>query len=135
MDWTEISLFKYIKGQVDFDTTTFNITQALNDNWDILKNAFIEDRTKIDENAIKIKENTESITELENGKSTVITGTLSTGQTTLTLSNSAITTDSVIDIYTDHWGVSPSEVTVETGQINMTFSSLDYELNVRAEVR
>lgn len=65
----------------------------------------------------------------------VITGTLSTGQTTLTLSDSAITTDSVIDIYTDHWGVSPSDVTVETGQINMTFSSLDYELNVRAEVR
>lgn len=125
MAWKDINLFGYDPEQIDFSKTTFNIKQALNNNWTHLKDLIVEIRGRIESGEEKI----------EKLKATIITGTLSTGQTTLTLSDSAITTDSVIDIYTDHWGVSPSEVTVETGQINMIFSSLEYELNVRAEVR
>lgn len=131
MAWKDINLFGYDPEQIDFSKTTFNIKQALNNNWTHLKELIVEIRGRIESGEEKI----EKLEEIVPTKATIITGTLSTGQTTLTLSDSAITTDSVIDIYTDHWGVSPSEVTVETGQINMIFSSLEYELNVRTEVR
>lgn len=131
MAWKDINLFGYDPEQIDFSKTTFNIKQALNNNWTHLKELIVEIRGRIESGEEKI----EKLKEIVPIKATIITGTLSTGQTALTLSDSAITTDSVIDIYTDHWGVSPSEVTVETGQINMTFNELDYALNVRAEVR
>ena len=42
MAWTPFNFFKYDPTKHDFDSTTFNIKQALNDNWDHVK-ALIEE--------------------------------------------------------------------------------------------
>ena len=64
-----------------------------------------------------------------------ITGTLTAGSTSLVLSNSAIKTDSTIDIYTSKYGVNPSNVVVATGKITLTFDAQAEAINVKAEVR
>ena len=66
---------------------------------------------------------------------TVITGTLSTGNTSITLNNDAITTDSVIDVYTSIYGVNPIETIVETGSITLTFDAQSSAINIRIEVK
>lgn len=68
-------------------------------------------------------------------KPTTLTSTLSAGSTTLTLSDTAITTSSTIDIYTDKWGVNPTDVAVETGKITLTFDKQSAALGVKVEVR
>lgn len=68
-------------------------------------------------------------------KPIVITGTLPAGSTTLTLQNAAITINSVYDIYTDKWGVNPTDVVVTAGKITMTFEKQNASLGVRVEVR
>ena len=66
---------------------------------------------------------------------TVITGTLSAGNTSITLSNSAITTDSVIDIYTSVYGVNPTAISVSAGSITLTFDAQSSAVNIRIEVK
>lgn len=66
---------------------------------------------------------------------TVLTGTLTAGQTTLTLSDASITTTSIFDIYTDTYGVSPYAMTVSTGSVTLTFSVQTNNVAVRMEVR
>lgn len=66
---------------------------------------------------------------------TTLTSTLSAGSTTLTLSNTAITTSSTIDVYTDKWGVNPTDVAVEAGKITLTFDKQSAALGVKVEVR
>ena len=66
---------------------------------------------------------------------TTIIGTLSAGQTSLVLSNSAITTDSTIDYYVDRFGVSATNVVVTSGKITMTFKAQSSALNVKVIVR
>lgn len=66
---------------------------------------------------------------------TLLTGTLSAGSTTLTLQNAAITINSVYDIYTDKWGVNPTDVVVTAGKITLTFEKQNASLCVRVEVR
>lgn len=68
-------------------------------------------------------------------KPTVVTGTLSAGSTSLTLSNSAITTDSVIDIYTSVYGVNPTAISVSAGSITLTFNAQSSAVNIRIEVK
>ena len=68
-------------------------------------------------------------------KPITITGTLTAGSTSLVLSNSAITTDSTIDIYTDKWGVNPTDVVVVAGKVTLTFDAQAAALNVKVEVR
>lgn len=63
-----------------------------------------------------------------------LTGTLEAGSTTLTLSNSAITTSSVIDVYTDKYGISPTDVTVSSGSIVLTFDAQSSALSVKVRV-
>lgn len=65
---------------------------------------------------------------------TDVIGTLTAGQTTLTLTDSAITTDSTLDFYTDTFGVNPTDVAVTTGSVTLTFEAQanDIEVKVRA---
>lgn len=68
-------------------------------------------------------------------KGTTITGTLSAGQTSLVLSNSAITTNSTIDYYVDRFGVSATNIVVTSGKITMTFKAQSSALNIKVIVR
>ena len=64
----------------------------------------------------------------------VLTGSLAVGSTTVVLQDSFITTTSMIDIYTDVYGVSPTNVTVATGSITLTFEAQQSILNVKVRV-
>ena len=46
MAWTPFNFFKYDPETHDFSSTTFNIKQALNDNWDHIKDLIAELREK-----------------------------------------------------------------------------------------
>ena len=63
-----------------------------------------------------------------------ISGTLFAGSTSIGFLDAAITTSSVIDIYTDKYGVSPESVTVSTGRIDMTFEAQASDLGVKVRV-
>ncbi|MBQ4358829.1 MAG: collagen-like protein, partial [Proteobacteria bacterium] len=55
---------------------------------------------------------------------TTLSGTLSAGATSVTISDSSITTNSFIDIYVDVDGVYPKTKTVTSGQIVLTFDAM-----------
>lgn len=63
-----------------------------------------------------------------------VTGTLLAGQTSLTLSDASILTTSDLDIYTDTWGVSPTDVVASTGSVTLTFEVLESDLSVKVKV-
>jgi len=66
---------------------------------------------------------------------TTITGTLSAGATSLQLSNSAIKTTSLYDVYTDKWGVCPKNVTVSNGSMTLTFDAQTSAVSVKVIVK
>lgn len=66
---------------------------------------------------------------------TVLTGTLAAAATSLTFSDASITTSSLLDIYTDTWGISPTAVTVTTGQAVLTFEAQGSSVSVKLLVR
>ena len=65
---------------------------------------------------------------------TDVTGTLVSGNTSLTLSNAAITTSSTLDIFTDTFGVNPTNMTVSTGSVTLTFEARQSDLGVKVRV-
>lgn len=63
-----------------------------------------------------------------------LSGTLTAGSTSLTLSNAAIATSDLFDIYTSVYGVNPTAVAVTTGQIVLTFEAQASNIDVVVEV-
>lgn len=63
-----------------------------------------------------------------------LTGTLTAGETTITLTDSTITTDSTFDFYTSIYGVSPTNVAVAAGSITLTFDAQKTNMNVEVRV-
>lgn len=65
---------------------------------------------------------------------TVLTGTLTSGTTSVTISDTAITTESMIDIYTSVYGVNPTEVTTTNGAITLKFDAQKTDVGVKVKV-
>jgi hypothetical protein len=65
---------------------------------------------------------------------TDLTDTLTAGNTTLTLTDDAITTTSTIDIYCDVFGVQPTNAVVATGSITLTFLAQSTDISVKVRV-
>ena len=65
---------------------------------------------------------------------TVLSGTLTAGQTSLTITDDAIETTSLIDIYTDVYGLEPTNVAVTTGQMVLTFNAQGVDISVKVKV-
>lgn len=63
-----------------------------------------------------------------------VTGTLSAGSTSITLSSSKITTSSILDFYTSIYGVAPSDVAVSSGKVVLTFDSQDSAMVVGVKI-
>lgn len=63
-----------------------------------------------------------------------LTGTLSAGSTLLMLSDAKITTGSSFDFYTDTFGVNPTNVSVSTGVLTLTFPAQQSNLSVKVRV-
>lgn len=64
----------------------------------------------------------------------VFTATLTAGSSSVTITDDRIGSESMIDIYTDVYGVSPTEVTVNNGNIIMTFDAQETDVNVKVRV-
>lgn len=65
-----------------------------------------------------------------------LTQTLSAGSTSITFTDTSITNDCFIDIYTDIYGVNPELVDYSTeGQITLTFEEQEQDVRVRIKVR
>lgn len=65
---------------------------------------------------------------------TEIIDTLDAGDTELILQDAAITTTATYDFFTDTFGVSPTEVEVETGQLTLTFDEQEADISVKVRV-
>lgn len=63
-----------------------------------------------------------------------LTSTLAIGETSLTFNDARITSTSVIDIYTDTFGVNPTAVTTSTGSITLTFSEQEAIVSVKVRL-
>ena len=63
-----------------------------------------------------------------------VTGTLTAGSTSLTLSDASITTTSTIDIYTDTFGIQPTNAVVTTGSITLSFLAQASDISVKVRV-
>lgn len=65
---------------------------------------------------------------------TKVTGTLTIGETSITLSDTSITTDNKFDFYTSIYGVSPTSVTVASGSITIEFDAQETDMKVEVRV-
>lgn len=63
------------------------------------------------------------------GIGTKLTGTLTAGTTSVSFSDSSITTSSLIDVYTST-GIQPTSFTVSTGSLSLTFASQQSDVAV-----
>lgn len=63
-----------------------------------------------------------------------VSGTLTAGSTSITLSDASITTTSTIDIYTDVFGIQPTNAVVATGSITLTFLAQASDITVKVRV-
>ena len=66
---------------------------------------------------------------------TILTSTLSAGSTSLTFSNAAITTTAMHDVYADKYGLTPTDITVTTGQAVLTFEAQSSNVSVKLVIR
>ena len=64
-----------------------------------------------------------------------VTGVLEAGETSITLENAAITSNSTFDFYTDTYGVNPTGVTVASGSITLTFEERESDLGVKVVIK
>lgn len=66
---------------------------------------------------------------------TILTSTLTAGSTSLTFSNAAITTTAMYDVYADKYGLTPTDITVTTGQAVLTFEAQSSNVSVKLVIR
>lgn len=64
-----------------------------------------------------------------------ISDTLTTGSTTITLSDASITTDSWVKPYASVWGVMCTNMVISTGSVVLTFEAQASDITVGVEVR
>ena len=65
---------------------------------------------------------------------TEVTGTLTAGATSLTLSDASITATSTIDVYTDIFGAWLENMVVSTGSVVLTFEAQSANMAVKVRV-
>lgn len=67
-------------------------------------------------------------------KHTILTGILTSGNTTLIFTNDAITDESLISVYTNKYGVSPTDITQNGNTATLTFDAQLDDITVKMEV-
>ena len=63
-----------------------------------------------------------------------VTGTLTAGSTSITLSDASISSSSTVDVYTDTFGVNPTNVVVSTGSVTLTFAAQQSDVEVKVRI-
>ena len=72
-----------------------------------------------------------SITKLNNNLSNLPTATLSSGSTSVTIADTSIKENGLIDIYTDVYGLNPTSVVVANGSVTLTFDAQESDVQVK----
>lgn len=67
-------------------------------------------------------------------ESSIITGTLVAGQTSITILSDYITTDSVLAFYTSIYGVNPLTALASAGSVTLTFNAQATNMDVGVEI-
>ena len=67
--------------------------------------------------------------------SAILTGTLTAGQTFITISDSKIKEDSLLACYTDPFGINPIDATATNGSVTLTFEEQSSDVKVAVEIR
>ena len=75
-----------------------------------------------------------AINELESKLWVDFDNTLTAGATTITVSDVAITATSAIDVYTNVWGVEPTNMVLANGSVTLTFEAQASDVNVKVRV-
>lgn len=75
-----------------------------------------------------------NLSSLKTEVTTITTATLSAGSTSLTISNSKITTSSALSFYTSIYGVSPLTATVSSGKVTLTFDAQSSAMTVGVKI-
>ena len=91
--------------------------------------------TNVSTNTTNINNLTTRVTNVETELGVELTSTLAAGSTSLTLTNSRITTDSTVDIYSSVYGVNPKTVTFNTGSITLEFKAQETDVNIKVVVK
>ena len=63
-----------------------------------------------------------------------VTGTLAAGSTTITLSDTRITSSATVDPYTSKFGICPTDIVVDTGSVTLTFNEQNESINVKVRI-
>ena len=66
---------------------------------------------------------------------TILTSTLSAGATTLTFTDSSITNNCMIDVYTDIYGISPTNMVQSGTTVTLTFEEQSDSISIKLVVR
>ncbi len=69
-----------------------------------------------------------------NSKLEITKAILAAGATTVTISDSQITTDSTLSFYTSVYGTNPTTVSVANGSVTLTFDAQDADMEVGVRV-
>lgn len=76
----------------------------------------------------------DKVLKLQLSGSPIITGTLTAGETTLTIESEGITENSILAFYTSVYGVNPTAVTVSAGSVALTFETQTGDLFVGVQI-
>lgn len=112
----------YLEDNSTDDTTEVNIVRSMT-------------RAEFDQLSADEKQGIIEITDESTGMGTWtdITGTLTTGSTSITLSNPAITTTSTIEVFND-LDVPYNSKTLSTGSITLTFDAQESDMSIKVRV-
>ena len=64
----------------------------------------------------------------------IITGTLTSGQTSITITDTSINTNSILSFFTSIYGVNPEAVSVTNGSVTLTFEAQESNMIVGVKV-
>lgn len=72
---------------------------------------------------------------IQKATNNIVTGTLTAGQTSITLNSVDITADSVLDAYTSIYGVNPLTMLASAGEVTLTFNAQATDMTVGVEIK
>ena len=78
-----------------------------------------------------INDTNTAVNELNNNLSNLPTATLSSGSTSVTIADTSIKENGLIDIYTDVYGLNPTSVVVANGSVTLTFDAQEADVAVK----
>ena len=117
----------------DLESTEVSNQQAFQTWFDTIKGILDEDTAGHLQGEIEVLQGDMNTAKARLGKE--LTATITAGQTSLTFTDTSITTNSTIDVYTSVYGVNPEEMTVSSGSLTLTFDSQASDIGVKVVIK